>query len=153
MPVGRYITWVGASLLTLLFVLDWYLPKPNAEATSDQSNRPVIRIASVQQPPERIVIDTNQPTIVPPIPLVADEDVPGDPSQLQSYASAASITAVLNPPRKKNKAAKRQEAAKPVPVKRAPAVTIAREPATPPTRMSFLDFVSKQFGSRLFGLN
>ena len=33
---------------------------------SRRGARPVIRIASIQQPPERIVIDTSQPTIVPP---------------------------------------------------------------------------------------
>ena len=72
MPIGRYIAWVGASLLALLFVADWYLPKPLPEPTGNEINRPVIRIASVQQPPERIIIDTSQPTIVPPPTPVGD---------------------------------------------------------------------------------
>jgi hypothetical protein len=41
---------VGASL----FVADWYLPKPLPEPARNGINRPVIRIASVQQPPERL---------------------------------------------------------------------------------------------------
>jgi hypothetical protein len=72
MPIGRYIAWVGASLLALLFVADWYLPQPLPEPARDAINRPVIRIASVQQPPERIVIDTSQRTMVPQPTLFTD---------------------------------------------------------------------------------
>src|SRR6266478_5686170 len=44
-------------------------------------------IASVQQPPERVVIDTSQPTIVPPPELVGLA-MTSEPFPLQSYASA-----------------------------------------------------------------
>src|ERR1700730_16545796 len=89
MPVGRYIAWVGTSLLALLFMADWCLPKSLPEPSGDAIDRPVIRIASIQRPPERIVIDTNQPTIVPP-PTLVEDAVPGARSQrLQSYASAS----------------------------------------------------------------
>ncbi len=64
MPIGRFIIWVGTSLLALLFVADWCLPKSLPEPARDAIDKPVIRIASIQQPPERIVIDTSQPTIV-----------------------------------------------------------------------------------------
>ena len=43
-------------------------------------------VASIQQPPERVVIDTNQPTIVPP-PSLFETSGSGSPSPLQSYAS------------------------------------------------------------------
>ena len=75
MPIGRYIAWVGASLVALLFVADWCLPKSLPEPARDAINRPVIRIASIRQPPERIVIDTSQPTIVPSLTLVNGKDV------------------------------------------------------------------------------
>jgi hypothetical protein len=88
MPIGRYIAWVGASLLALLFAAEWYLPKSLPEQAPNAIVRPVIRIASVQQPPERIVIDTSQPTIVPPLTLVADA-LPDEPPPLQSYATVA----------------------------------------------------------------
>jgi hypothetical protein len=88
MPIGRYIARVGTSLLALLFVVNWFLPEPLPEPAHEAIDKLVIRIASVQQPPERIVIDTSQPTIVPP-PTLVEDAVPGEPSPLQSYASAA----------------------------------------------------------------
>jgi hypothetical protein len=57
MPIARYIAWVGTSLLALLFVANWFLPEYSAAPAPQASNRPIIRIASVQQPPERIVND------------------------------------------------------------------------------------------------
>ena len=72
MPIGRYMAWVGTALLALLFVANWFLPQSFGGAAADEINRPVIRIASIQQPPERIVIDTNLPTIVPSPTLSAD---------------------------------------------------------------------------------
>jgi hypothetical protein len=90
MPIGRYIAWVGASLVALLFVADWCLPKSLPEPARDAINRPVIRIASIRQPPERMVIDTSQPTIVPSLTLVKDA-VPDEPSPLQSYASTTPL--------------------------------------------------------------
>jgi hypothetical protein len=88
MPIGQYIAWVGTLLLALLFVADWYLPKSLPEPAGDAIVKPVIRIASIQQPPERVVIDTSQPTIVPPLTLVGHV-VPGEPSPLQSSESTA----------------------------------------------------------------
>ena len=77
MPIGRYMAWVGTALFALLFVTNWFLPQSLADPLGDEINRPVIRIASIQQPPERIVIDTNLPTIVPP-PTPADASLLAD---------------------------------------------------------------------------
>ena len=55
MPIARYAAWVGTSLLALLFVANWFLPEYSAAPVPEASNRPIIRVASVQQPPERIV--------------------------------------------------------------------------------------------------
>ncbi len=107
MPLGRYIAWVGASLLVLLFVANWFFPQPLAEPAGDEVNRPVIRIASLQQPPERIVIDTNLPTIVPP-PAPAAEAIPDEPPpQAQSYAPITSHASVTGVEKSKSKATKR----------------------------------------------
>ena len=108
MPIGRYIAWVGASLLVLLFVANWFLPQSLAEPTGDEINRPVIRIASMQQPPERIVIDTNLPTIVPPPALAADAIPDEPPPQVQSYTSITSHMPVTGVEKKKPKAKKKQ---------------------------------------------
>ena len=64
MPLARYFSFAGAVLLALLFALDAFLPKlPVAEKAS--ANVPVIRIFSDRKWPERIVYDTNAPTIIP----------------------------------------------------------------------------------------
>src|ERR1700687_467087 len=61
-------------------------PAPLPEPAHEAIDVPVIRITSIQRPPERVVIDTNQPTIVPP-PALLESASSGNPSPLQSYAS------------------------------------------------------------------
>ena len=107
MPIGRFIIWVGTSLLALLFVADWCFPKSLPEPARDAIEKPIIWIASIRQPPERIVIDTSQPTIVPPPTLVGDA-VPGELSPLQSYGSAAPPPTVIDVDQKKRRVIKRQ---------------------------------------------
>jgi hypothetical protein len=155
MPIKRYIAWVGASLLALLFLVDWYLPNSPTEPAREAVNRPVIRIASIQQPPERIFIDTSQPTIVPPPTLVA-EAVPDEPSPIPSYAPAVPPPAAVNVDQKKPKVTKRPEpktAHKP-PLAITPTIASGSPPATAPlTQLSLMDFISKQLGRNLFNLN
>jgi hypothetical protein len=72
MPLARYFVFTGSMLLSLLFLADWYLPPlapPPARADVDRS---IIRLHSGHKWPERIVIDTSLPTIVPPPVTVAD---------------------------------------------------------------------------------
>src|ERR1700736_3912926 len=107
MPIGRYIAWVGTSLLALLFLADWYLPKMSPGPARDASNRPIIRIASIQQPPERVDIDTSQPTIVPP-PTPLGDAAAGEPSPLQSYASTTPPPIAIDDDKKRRKGVKRQ---------------------------------------------
>jgi hypothetical protein len=156
MPIGRYIAWVGTSLLALLFVADWYLPKSLPEPAGDVINRPVIRIASVQQPPERVVIDTSQPTIVPPPTLVGNA-APNEPSPLQSYASAAPPTTVVDVDHKKRKVTKRQGpkvAANEPPLVITPTAASGNSATTvPPTKLSFTAIISGQLVRNLFNLN
>jgi hypothetical protein len=66
MPLMRYFGFVGSALLLLLFALDRYLPQPVVEPVRAVAEKPVIRISSIEKLPERIVIDTSLPTIVPP---------------------------------------------------------------------------------------
>jgi len=69
MPVARYFLLVGGVLLALLFLLNEVLPQlPVAERVAEAGpNKAVIRINSDRKWPERVVFDTNMPTIVPPI--------------------------------------------------------------------------------------
>jgi hypothetical protein len=72
MPLVRYFVAVGSVLLALLFMANWYLPPQAASAAAADVDRTVIRLRSAQKWPERIVIDTSLPTIVPPPAKVAD---------------------------------------------------------------------------------
>ncbi|HEX2635028.1 MAG TPA: hypothetical protein VHM22_19675 [Bradyrhizobium sp.] len=154
MPVGRYFALVGATLLALLYVTDWFLPRSPPEPTAEAVAKPVIRIASMQQPPERIIIDTSQPTITPP-PIV-QQTIASKPLPLQSYASVAPTSAIADVDHKKRKPAKRQTpkfapdrpqfATNPAPTKHSPAAN------APPVRLSFADLISK-LRKNLFNLN
>jgi hypothetical protein len=66
MPLIRYFGFVGTGLVLLLIGLGWCFPQPAEEPHASVSNRPNIRIASAERLPERVVIDTSLPTIVPP---------------------------------------------------------------------------------------
>src|SRR5436190_21739489 len=70
MPIRRYFAFVGSVLLMLLFVLDWYLPHPAAEADRADVDRSIIRIHSRHKWPSAVDFDTRQPTIIPPQPVV-----------------------------------------------------------------------------------
>jgi hypothetical protein len=140
MPIVRFITWVGTSLLALVFVADWYLPKPLPEPAGDAINRPVIRIASVQQPLERIIIDTSQRTIVP-LPTLFTDAAPSEPLPLQSYASAVPPPMAVDVGQKKRKVVKRQ-GPKPAPNKPPFASTPAVATPVSLTKLSFMDIIS-----------
>jgi hypothetical protein len=68
MPVARYFLFVGGVLLALLLLSNEFLPQLPAEAARAEAgpNKSVIRIFSDRKWPERVVFDTNLPTIVPP---------------------------------------------------------------------------------------
>lgn len=68
MPIFRYFIFVGGALLALLLAVNSVLPQdvgvePAILAAS--GDLPLIRIHSERKLPERIVLDTSQPTIVP----------------------------------------------------------------------------------------
>jgi hypothetical protein len=66
MPVARYFGVVGGVLLTLIFLLNAFLPKLPDAAEVRAVDKSVIRIHSDRKWPERIVFDTSQPTLIPP---------------------------------------------------------------------------------------
>jgi hypothetical protein len=68
MPVVRYFLFVGGVLLALLLLSNEILPKLPVEAERAEAGpyKSVIRIQSDRKWPERVVFDTNLPTIVPP---------------------------------------------------------------------------------------
>jgi type IV secretory pathway VirB10-like protein len=145
MPILRYIVWVGTSLLALLFVANWLLPEPPQEADHEAIEKPVVRIASVQRPPDPVFIDTDQPTTVPP-PMPSENAIPDLPLPLQAYASVNPLPVTAGVDRKKPKDLKRQRAKVATfqsPSVRTHVVASGDQAATvPPNKLSFLDIVS-----------
>lgn len=95
MPIFRYFVFVGGALLALLFAADFVLPsQPVAQAVATASiDQPVIRIRSDRHLPERVVLDTSQPTIVPPAVRTAAVVAPQPPAQDSTSAALAEMSA------------------------------------------------------------
>ena len=165
MPLLRYFGFAGGALVLLLFGLSWCVPQPVAEPIRSGIDRPVIRISSVEQLPERVDIDSRLPTIVPP-PLVPEF------AERWPVANTVEITGTIveNPgPKlttvsagvtKKQRLAKREPGKKVAAHRAAPPVNNAstsknREQAAAPvtTRLSLLDILKDRFGQNLFELN
>jgi hypothetical protein len=96
MPIGRYFFVVGSVLLALFFLADWYYSPTTATSESTVSqggriDRSILRIRSDQRWPERIVIDTSQPTIVPPAAVAESPRRAGPPRE--AYAAMDPVVA------------------------------------------------------------
>ena len=87
MPLARYCSFVGSVLLALLFILDACFPKLPVAAKA-KVYPPVIRIYSDRKWPERIVYDTNLPTIVPN-PVATAEKIVQEPEIVVEASSDA----------------------------------------------------------------
>jgi hypothetical protein len=87
MPLRRYFAYTGGVLLALLFLIDWYLPRPVADPAHADVDRSTIRIHSTHKWPGAVVYDTSQPTIVPPVPAVAAV-APVPPAPREAFAMA-----------------------------------------------------------------
>ena len=101
MPLLRYFVFVGGALLALLFVSSAYLPKMPDEVRADSGfDRSIIRIHSERKWPERVVFDTNQPTIVPPqaAVIVAGVPAPATVADVSAKARVREAFAQLPPP-------------------------------------------------------
>jgi hypothetical protein len=89
MPVVRYFFFVGAVLLTLLFILDAYVPKsPSVERPTATADLSIIRIRSAQKWPERVVFDTALATITAPTMRMTEAAVPTPPNVAEVSAKA-----------------------------------------------------------------
>jgi hypothetical protein len=111
----RYFLYAGSALIALLLLADWYWPAtPTTDAGQAQEtslDKEILRIRSAQKWPQKIVFDTDIPTIVPPPALVASIPPPPPPppplkaaealnkSPLNAHAEAKPVPA-QTPPRK-----------------------------------------------------
>jgi hypothetical protein len=82
LPIARYFIFVGGTLVALLFIADWCLPAPPARFADQLAiDRTIIRIRSEHKWPEKVVLDTRQPTMAPP---ALEEPPAGQPVRLSS---------------------------------------------------------------------
>ena len=67
MPIARYFMAVGSALVVLLLIAGWSLPEPPPSFPDrpEVIERAAIRIRSERKWPERVILDTNQPTFSP----------------------------------------------------------------------------------------
>jgi hypothetical protein len=96
-PIARYFIIVGGALAALLFIAGWCLPTPPAmfAGSSVAIDRAVIRIKSAHKWPEKIVLDTSQPTTALPAveepPAAQLVRLPPDEAQDQSKLEAMAL--------------------------------------------------------------
>jgi hypothetical protein len=101
LPVARYFIFVGGTLAALLFIPGWLLPKPPA-MFADQSvalDRAVIRIKSAHKWPEKVILDTGQLTIAPPVvmdPPTIQSSIPPPPDKAPDQPNLEAM-ALLKP--------------------------------------------------------
>jgi hypothetical protein len=98
-PLARYFFFVGGLLLAMLLVADRYLPdSPQAFVREAYVDNSIIRIKSAHKWPERIVIDTSLPTIVPPpSPVLANTPLINQPREAFAQLDASAQQASRNP--------------------------------------------------------
>jgi hypothetical protein len=113
MPLLRYLTFVGGTLLALLFVASWYFPETETIKHSDVA-KPVIRITSDRVGPPRVDFDTRVEAAAIPVPapdpeLVADnlEQAPARVAEARPVAQTTTPTVAVKIEHKKTKVAKR----------------------------------------------
>lgn len=96
MPIFRYFVFVGGALLALLFAADFVWPtSPVAQVVAGAGyDQPVIRIRSDRHLPERVVLDTSQPTIAAPATKMAAVAAPQPTAQADPLADMSAKTRV-----------------------------------------------------------
>ncbi len=160
MPLIPYFGLVGSALLLLLFGLNWYLPQSVAEPVGGVTDKPVIRISSIEKLPERVVIDTSLPATVPPPTALAFAE--RWPEEIKAFeAKPLPRPIILNagdgtPKTKKLAIEPQQKLAvrrPPVPVNDEHANSYRARAAAPFTRVSLLDIIKERLGRSFFKLN
>ena len=153
MPLMRYLGFVGSALVLLLIGMGWFCPQPVPEPIRSDTERPTIRISSVEPLPERVVIDTSLPAIVPPPSVLefAERWPQGAVADVGPLSKLVTPTPVSELPKKQNLA--KREPSKKVAVHRAaPKVNIEsptndKLPASPAvTRLSLLEILKEGLG-------
>ena len=126
MPIARYFTVVGSALVVLLLISDRCLPTPPAMfGKRIVIDRSIIRIKSARKWPEKVVLDTSQPTRTPPAVEEAPPaqvvrlrpDEAGGQSNLEAMAELnpdPPLAAVYHPPLRTKRGSAKVARSKPV---------------------------------------
>jgi hypothetical protein len=159
MPLLRYFGFVGSALMLLLLAVNWLLPEVKTESVHAETEKPVIRISSIEKLPEKVDFDTNSPTIVPsstmvvinpPVPQSAFVFVQITPGALASFSlvtrAGRTAEAVAKPhfPKKLDR--------RPA-IPNINATTHDTAPAASLIRLSLIDAMRSRFGKGVFELN
>lgn len=142
MPVFRYFVFVGGALLALLFAVNYALPaSPLTQAVATASNdQPLIRIRSDRHPPERVVLDTSQPTIAAPAVKTAAVAAPQPPvrdgvapalAEISAKSRVRETFAQFTPAARSDAVARKPEAKPQVPKRRVARAHPAPQPGRP----------------------
>ncbi|MCP3444991.1 MULTISPECIES: hypothetical protein [unclassified Bradyrhizobium] len=96
MPIFRYFMFVGGALLALLFAADFVWPtSPAGQAVATAGyDQPLIRIRSDRHLPDRVVLDTSQPTVAVPVVQTAAAAAPqatAQPDPLADISAKARV--------------------------------------------------------------
>jgi hypothetical protein len=157
MPLVQYFAVVGSILLALCWGAGWYFPEPDTKVVHSDIDKPAIRIPSVEKLPERVVIDTSLPTIVPSeaVIAIADEAPETAPLRINPGSRLTSFDSANAIPKKQNTA--KQQSLKKVATRRAapsgsaPAgSSTGVQAAAPVSRMSLIDIVKERLARSLF---
>jgi hypothetical protein len=157
MPLVQYFAVVGSILLALCWGARWYFPEPDRELAHSDIDKSAVRIRSVEKLPERVVIDTSLPTIVPPQTFIAIANEP--PRAATKQTEPGTRLAASNPtdavPKKQN-IAKRNSLKKVAIHQAAPSGNTTVSSSTtadvtaPIIRMSLIDIVKERLTRSLF---
>ena len=173
MPLMKYLVFVGSALILVLFAMNWLLPRPTAEPVHSSTERPVIRISSIETLPERVVFDTSRPYMTPPSSVARGAAQPLQsaftfekitPGLLPEFSTLAQVTPkTITEKRDPAKVTAKRDPVKKVAANRvaapAPIAAVKNYPAReveqdikPPVKTTFLDEVAGRFG-QLFKVN
>ncbi|MCK1739566.1 hypothetical protein IVA80_01425 [Bradyrhizobium sp. 139] len=167
MPLMKYFGFVGSALVLLLIAIGWCFPQHAMGLGGSDVERAVIRISSAERAPERVIIDTSLPTIVPPSNISASPLAMSVQSAQLLQSAFAEVEVSANPaapklggevPKPKHTAKRdpaknvaNHRAAKPLNIVPVPAA--GAQVTAPDTRMSFLETLKERLGQTFFKLN
>jgi hypothetical protein len=162
----KYFGFVGSALVLLLIAIGWCWPQQAMSPGNIDVERPSIRISSAERAPERVIIDTSLPTIVPPSNISASPSIMSVQSAQALQSAFAELDVSANPaaPKLGGEVSKPKHTAKRDPAKNganhraAKPLNIVPVPAIGPqvtadARMSFLETLKERLGQTFFKLN